>query len=85
MTSNHKNILNFLDKDYTDSITWNDVMSAYMKIYKLDLGKVKSIDELSVFHSQLTVKDLNGTHEFKIWVEAIDKFCENWLKLSVVQ
>ncbi len=85
MTSNHKNISKFLGKDHIDFITWNEVMESYAKIYKLELGKVKNTNELDVFHSQLTVKHLNGTHEFKIWVEAIDKFCENWLKLSAIQ
>lgn len=79
----HKNILTFSDKPFDNVLSWNKLMEAYTKIYRMELGKVKNLDELEIFHNQLAVKKLNGSHDFKVWVDTINKFCESWLRLAV--
>jgi hypothetical protein len=79
------NITNFLNKEEGTPISWNEIMGAYFKIYQIELGKVKSHEELEIFHAQLKIKKLNGSHNFEIWANTIDKFCESWLKSTVLQ
>ena len=80
----YEQIFNFLNKPVNNSISWNEIMEAYTKIYRIELPKVKSLDELDVFHNQLEVKKLNGSHDFKVWASSIESFCESWLKLAVL-
>lgn len=83
MMNKYEQIFIFLNKPTNNSISWNEIMEAYMKIYRIELPKVKSLDELEVFHNQLAVKKLNGLHDFKMWTNSIENFCDSWLRLAV--